>query len=69
LLNRSFGEAIPLRDGREVGEWLGAVARVVHAENLRMAPTFLDIVRRRDELSWVARYDTRPGKPRRVSSI
>ena len=64
-LFRNLLDAIPQRDGREVSEWLEDVARVVHTYNLRMAPTYLEIVRRRSEIPGVRQMLDSPGRPPR----
>lgn len=69
MRTRYFGELIPSRDGRDVDEWLGSVARAVHTENLLLAPTFLDVMRRRREIPWNVKFEARPDKPTRIEHI
>ncbi len=69
MRTRHYGDVIPPRDGRDVDEWLEAVARAVHTENLLLAPTFLEVARRGKEISWNSKWEARPDHATRTEHI
>ena len=66
---RTLVDAIPHREGRQVDEWLYDVARTVHAQNIRIAPAFLEGARRRRDIPGVAAFMDRPGRRRRYQRM